>query len=543
MLSLINQPAAMAAITAQMEGSSVVSRLWAHDHRLWKDGPAEITNRLGWLHLPETMPSEIEDIAQFADEIRGEGFAHVLLLGMGGSSLAPETFARAFGAEEGFPDLHVLDSTHPDAIRRGIDSLDLQRTLVIVATKSGTTTETLSFFRYVHEQISHAVGDDVGSRFIAITDPGSSLVELAGKHGFRRVFENDPNLGGRYSALSHFGLVPAALIGVNLEVVLERTQHVSRACAQADLEQNPGALLGAFLGAAAHSTRDKVTFLLPDVIAGFGDWVEQLIAESTGKEGLGILPVVGETPGPLDSYGQDGLFVQVVVGEDVPFESVVREADRAGYPIARVTIEDVYDLGALFFLWEVATAVAGHTLGINPFDQPNVEAAKVLARQMIQDFETTGQVPPSREQPAEPETLRAFLESPPEGGYVALQAYAPSAPSTDRALGALRAAIRDATQMAVTVGYGPRFLHSTGQLHKGDAGHGRFIQLLVDSIQDLEIPGAVSDASSELTFGTLIAAQAAGDRRALLDAGRRVLTLRLDRNGVPEQLERLARGL
>jgi len=544
MLNLINRPTSMDAVVAQMRADDVVPRLWAHDYRIWQDDPTEITNRLGWLHLPETMPKAVKDIERFAEETKQEGYEDVLLLGMGGSSLAPETFARSFGSRDGFPRLHVLDSTHPDAIRALIGSLDLSRTLVIVATKSGTTTETLSFFRYVYDRIALATGDEAVRQFVAITDPGSSLVSLAEKYGFRRVFENDPNLGGRYSALSHFGLVPAALIGIDIDGLLRRAQIISRACTKGeDLDLNPGAKLGAFLGSAAEEGRDKVTFLLPQSIAGFGDWVEQLIAESTGKQGLGILPVVGEAPGPLDVYGDDRVFVQVSVGGDVPNEDLIRAAEDAGHPVARIGIDDVTDLGALFFLWEMATALAGCVLGINPFDQPDVEAAKILSRKMVQHFEATGQLPPSGEKPAAVQALRTFLEPAVSGGYVAIQAYLPPAPATTRSLAGLQAAIRDTTRMATTAGYGPRFLHSTGQLHKGDGGMGRFVQFILAPQHDLDIPDSDPKAERTLSFGTLISAQAAGDRQALIDAGRRVLTLSLRAHDVASQLTNLAEQL
>jgi len=544
MLNLLNQPAGMRKLLEKMGEKQIIPRLWAHDFRVWSEDPTEIMNRLGWLHLPETMSKAISDIERFAEETKQEGVKDVLLLGMGGSSLAPETFARSFGSRDGYPRIHVLDSTHPDAIQALIGSVNLSNTLVIVATKSGTTTETLSFFRHVYGLIAHIAGEDAGKQFAAITDPGSSLVSLAAEHQFRRVFENDPNLGGRYSALSHFGLVPAALIGIDIETLLTRAQSVARACTQAeDLERNPGAALGAFLGSAAVAGRDKATFFLPQSIVGFGDWVEQLIAESTGKQGLGILPVVGEAPGALDAYGDDRIFAQVTVSGEAPYEDLIRAAEDAGHPVARIGIDDVADLGALFFLWEMATAVAGHVLGINPFDQPNVEAAKILARKMVQDFEATGQLPPSEEKPAAVEALRTFLEPTLSGGYVAIQAYLPPTPATGQALAALQATIRDTTQMATTSGYGPRFLHSTGQLHKGDGGRGRFIQFVVAPKSDIEIPDSRAADGHSLSFGTLISSQAAGDRQALIDAGRRVLTLRLDTDEVAEQLKRLAEGL
>ncbi|MFC2078326.1 hypothetical protein ACFLTM_05950, partial [Candidatus Bipolaricaulota bacterium] len=300
MLHMTNSPNTALAVLARLEEEFVLSRAWSHDHTVWKDDPAEIGNRLGWLHLPERMPKELDRIDRFVSDVREGGFRHVLLLGMGGSSLAPETFSLTFGNADGYPDLTILDSTHPDAVRQIEHDLDLMHTLFLVATKSGTTTETLSFFRYFHARIVDSVGaEDAGCRFVAITDPGSPLVAIADRHGFREIFENDPDLGGRYAALSLFGLIPAALQGVDVRRILRRAQSFSRECARSEpLDANPAARLAAFLGAAAMAGRDKATFIISEEVAAFGNWVEQLIAESTGKEGTGILPVVAEPIAP-----------------------------------------------------------------------------------------------------------------------------------------------------------------------------------------------------------------------------------------------------
>jgi len=545
MLHLTNDPSAASALRSQIAKASILPRIWAHDHTVWKDDPIEIGNRLGWLHLPETMPKQLAEIDRFASSVRDDRFRHVLLLGMGGSSLAPETFALTFGAAQDHPDLTVLDSTHPDAVRAVERRLDLARTLFIVATKSGTTAETLSFFRYFHGQAARACGDDApGDRFVAITDPGSPLVSLARRHRFRAIFENDPNLGGRYAALSHFGLVPAALLGIDVAELLARSQRTARACAVAqDPDVNPAARLGTFLGASARAGRDKATFVVSDGIASFGNWVEQLIAESTGKEGAGILPVVDEPIGPPTAYRDDRLFVHLCADNDASDDDAVAALGVAGHPVARIDVPDRLEIGGEFFLWELATAIVGHALRTNPFDQPNVESAKAATREMVDAYRETGALPDVPTAAPTPDGVGAFLDRGGPGDYVALHAYLPPTQAIADGLRALRAAIRDRLHLATTVGFGPRFLHSTGQLHKGDRGNGLFLQLLADPAGDIPIPDEAGGDTSTLTFGALLAAQAGGDRRALTDAGRRVLTLRLDRDGTIEQIQHLAGGI
>jgi len=541
MLDIINAPQGFADAQTEMKANHIVSRLWAHDHRIWRDDPTEITNRLGWLHLPETMPARVDEIRHFAAEIRDE-FEDVLLLGMGGSSLAPETLSLAIKPSDSFPSLHVLDSTHPDAIRDVEQAIDLRKTLVLVATKSGTTTETLSLFRYMWNRLADSVGSDTPRRFAAITDPGSPLVALAASHGFRRVFENNPELGGRYSALSHFGLVPASLVGVDVRAILRHAQTVARACTAEDrIEENPAATLGALLGVSAGIGRDKVTLILSDAIASLGDWIEQLIAESTGKEGRGILPIVGEPLVSPHEYGDDRLFVHVRLAGDGSQDDAVDSIAAAGHPVARIDISEPAALGGQFFLWEMATAIAGSILQINPFDQPNVESSKALSRAMVEAYNESGRLPELPTDAPTPDLVRTFLVNASARSYVALQAYVPPRAATARALSQLREAVRDASDgRATTVGFGPRFLHSTGQLHKGDAGLGLFIQLIAQPTEDLDIPDAAGSSDSSLSFGTLINAQAAGDRQALLNAKRPVLTLRLEAGREPEEIRSLA---
>jgi len=544
MLRLTNPPPDVAAALDRIGAEGILERIWSHDHTVWKDDPTEIANRLAWLNLPETTPRKLERVRRFAGDVREDGVCDVLLLGMGGSSLAPETLATTFGHADGFPSLRVLDSTHPDAVLETEGRLDPSRTLFVVATKSGATTETLSLFRYFHARVAETVGlDRAGSRFVAITDPGSPLVALARKHAFREVFENDPNLGGRYSALSLFGLVPAALLGIDVGGLLERAREVAVACASSDTHTNPAARLGALLGVGPQAGRDKATFLLSDEIAGLGNWIEQLVAESTGKEGTGILPVVGEPVGPPSVYGSDRLFVNVCTAGDRSQDAMVERLVVAGHPVARAELDDRLALGGQFFLWEFATAIAGHLLRVNPFDQPNVEAAKARTREMVNEYRRTGAFPETFEKGPTAEALNRFLNEGVDGSYVAIQAYLPPSPGIARALQRVRMAIRDRRRLATTVGFGPRFLHSTGQLHKGDRGNGLFVQFVVRLERDVPIPDDVAPGESALTFGALIAAQASGDRQALIAAGRRVLTVRLDREGGIEQLENLAEGL
>ena len=542
MIRVVNPPDRCDELLSRFEREGILSRIWAHDFTVWKSEPTEITNRLGWLHAPFSMVRELDRLDAFVHGVRSDGIEHVLLFGMGGSSLAPDVFARAFGPAPAYPALTVLDSTHPAAVADVERQLDLSRTLFLVATKSGTTTETLSLFRYFHSRVREAEGEaEAGRRFVAITDPGSPLVDLAARHGFRETFLNDPNIGGRYAALSLVGLVPAALLGIDVARLLERAQRTSIECAKYEpLDGNPAVRIGATLAASTLGGRDKVTFLFPPRIAGFGDWIEQLIAESTGKEGTGILPVIGEPPGPPDAYDVDRVFLHIRNEGDRAQDAAVDALADAGHPVARLDLQETIELGGQYFLWELATAIVGHVLRINPFDQPNVESAKSLAREMVQRFRRTGALPKTPFEAPDPEILGHFLHGGLPGDYVALQAYLPPTPGAADALCRLRTAIRDRWRRATTVGFGPRFLHSTGQLHKGDRGNGLFIQLLVDPERDVPIP---DDDGSTLTFGTLIAAQAGGDRRALIDAGRRVLTIRLDRPYADEQIRQLAGGL
>ncbi len=535
--------AAVGEALTQIEQSRVVARIWAHDYTVWKPEPTEITNRLGWLDIAARMKQEVGRLQTFAETIWAAGYHHALLLGMGGSSLAPEVFGKTFGGAKDFV-VGVLDSTDPGAVLNFGRSLPIDKTLCIVATKSGGTVETLSGFKYFYNQVKAVVGEGkAGEHFIAITDPGSSLIDLAQKYAFREIFLNDPNIGGRYSALSLFGLLPASLIGIDLDRLLDGSTAMAQECQETATAGNPGAWLGAVMGELAKAGRDKVTFITSDEIASFGDWAEQLIAESTGKEGKGILPVVGEAVGQPQVYGDDRLFVYLKLKGDTRYDQAVDALEKAGHPVARLEISSGYNLGGQFFLWELATAIAGERLGINPFDQPNVEAAKVLAREMVAAYLKSGLLPAedpvihsddiavysktglSSRDPAS--ALAEFISKAQPGAYISLQAYVESTPETERALQALRIKLRDQSKLATTLGYGPRFLHSTGQLHKGDAGKGLFIQFTADDTEDTPIPDEAGKDASGMSFGVLKMAQALGDGQALRNAGRQVMRFHL----------------
>ncbi len=486
---------------ASLEQEDVVARIWRKDHTVWRPEPTEIDNRLGWLDLSSQMRAHVPDLRTFASEVQQDGFDTAVLLGMGGSSLAPEVLRETLGVRAGFLDLTVLDTTHPAAIARLDASLDLARTLFIVSSKSGGTSETLSQFAHFFERTGQN-----GDQFVAITDPGSPLEALAQARVARRVFLNPPDIGGRYSALSLFGLVPAALIGADVDELLESAYGMACACGTSvPLGDDPGVWLGAVLGEAARGGRDKLTVLLPDELAGLGAWIEQLIAESTGKEGTGIVPVVGEPVGSPEVYGSDRLFVAYGDPEGLP------ALEAHGDPVARLAAGH---LGAEFFRWEFATAVAGSVLGIQPFDQPNVEEAKRATKEILDAgaSETPGI-----------DDLGSVLGSLGDHDYVAIQAFIDPTRENAEVLERARLAIRDRHKVAVTVGFGPRFLHSTGQLHKGGPATGAFVQV-VDAQRDTDvsIPGAA------YTFGELIDAQSLGDLRALRARDRRVARIHID---------------
>ncbi|MEA2158744.1 MAG: transaldolase / glucose-6-phosphate isomerase [Solirubrobacteraceae bacterium] len=482
----------------------VAQRLWRRDPSLWGGpGVPEIENRLGWLTVADTMLEHASELQQFAREVREEGFTDAVLLGMGGSSLGPEVIRRSFGQTPDGLRLQVLDSTHPDVVLGVQKSVDIEKTLFIVSSKSGGTIETLSHYRHFKALAGP-------HQFVVVTDPGSPLEQLARDEGLRRTFPNPPDIGGRYSVLSYFGLVPAALMGVDIEALLHGCQVAEQnSMHYHSSESNSGLWLGAAIGEMASHGRDKLTFLVAPPIESFGLWVEQLIAESTGKHGRGILPVADEPVGDADVYGNDRVFAYLRDSDapDERLDEAIKALAEAGHPTVTLATKGAADLGRIFFLAEFAVAVAGWALEINPFDQPNVQEAKDNTKRVLD----SGSVPEL--EPAGDEALRALLKDAAPPHYVAIMGYLPPSETLDHAIAELRTAIRAGTGAATTFGYGPRFLHSTGQLHKGGPPTGRFLQLVNEPQQDAEIPGA------SYSFGTLIAAQAAGDLQTLRGHG------------------------
>jgi glucose-6-phosphate isomerase len=522
-----------------------VARLWARDATLWTG--TDEASWLGWLGIVDEQLARVDDLRRVAQNARQAGFAHVLLLGMGGSSLCPEVLRMTFGALPGWPALSVLDSTDPAQVRAAEARVDLGRTLCVVSSKSGTTLEPNIFKEYFFERVRDTVGPaKSGDRFIAITDPGSKLEDVARTDRFRHVFHGVPSIGGRYSALSDFGMAPAALMGLDVERLLREAQAMVRACAvRGPAEENPGAVLGAILGVLASHGRDKVTLVAAPGIHDLGAWLEQLLAESTGKAGKGLIPVDREPLGPPELYGRDRLFVYLRLrsAPDVAQDRAVASLQAAGHPVVRIEVPEPYQLAAEFFRWEFATAVAGAILGINPFDQPDVEASKVATRRLTDEFEKTGRLP--AEMPileadgvrlfADPRNaaelaaaertlpglLRAHLGRVRPGDYVALLAYVEMAPAHEEVLQGFRTRLRDRYRVATCLGFGPRFLHSTGQAYKGGPNTGVFLQITCDDAADLPVPGR------RYTFGVVKAAQARGDFEVLAERGRRALRVHL----------------
>ncbi len=511
-----------------LQQRQIIPRIWSGDHTVWKPDPTEISNRLGWLTSTREMRTQAPALTSFADEVRDAGFRYVVMLGMGGSSLGPEVLRQTLGSAPGYPQLLVLDSIVPAWVHSVGRVVDPARTLLLVSSKSGSTTEPNLLYAYFRDLMEKAVGEHrAGRNFIAVTDPGSPLETLAAHAGFRHVFLNPPDIGGRFSILSYFGLVPAALSGLDLAMLLDRADAMREATdPEVPARQNPAAWLGLTMAVLARQGRYKLTLVASPSIASFGLWVEQLIAESTGKEGRGIVPVVGESPDQFasspDSFGNDRLFVYLRVdGDDNgACDAAIQAVQEAGQPVIRLDLADEYDLGAEFFRWEMATAIAGSYLDINPFDQPNVQQAKDMTEKVLGRFDKTGQRPAMEDS----SSLRQLLDTAAKGDYLAVMAYLHQTPEVDQALDSLRRRIANKCGVAVTVGYGPRFLHSTGQLHKGGPGSGLFLQLTADHNPDLAIPG------TNYTFGLVADAQAAGDLEALLASNRRAARVALGPN-------------
>lgn len=510
------------------ESGDRVARIWAGDASVWTG--TDESQWLGWLRITGEQLAQTPRFEQFSAEVTAAGFRHVLLLGMGGSSLCPEVLRLSFGRGAACPDLHVLDSTDPAQVAAIEKKIDLARTLFIVSSKSGSTLEPNVFKQYFFER----AGRD-GSRFVAITDPGSHMQKVAEQDGFRHIFFGLPSIGGRYSALSDFGMIPAAAMGIDVGRFLTQADAMAKACAAP--RDNPGLTLGVLLGTLARLGRDKMTVVASPAIHDLGAWLEQLVAESTGKDGKAIIPVDREPLGTPDVYGGDRVFVYLRLSSapDAVQDRAMDALAAAGHPVIRIAMGDVYDLGREFFRWEFATAVAGAILEINPFNQPDVEASKIATKKLTSAFEATGTMPSEApafeedgikvfEQTAGPtlaDSLRAHLSSIKENDYFALLAYIEMSPEHEAALTAMRRRVRDAKRVATCLGFGPRFLHSTGQAYKGGPNTGVFLQITAEDARDLAIPG------QKYTFGIVKAAQARGDLTVLHERARRALRIHL----------------
>jgi glucose-6-phosphate isomerase/transaldolase/glucose-6-phosphate isomerase len=501
----------------------VVERLWARDHRLWKPEPREIADRLGWLDLHGTMQDQLVNLARCTSAAKAMRIKDVVLLGMGGSSLGPEVLAKSFGSQHHAPRLWVLDSTVPGWVRQVTARVLPSRTLFLVASKSGGTIEVLSLFAHFWQFVAKAKGNHGGNQFVAITDPGTSLEKLARDHSFGHIFLNPSDIGGRYSVLSLFGLVPAALLGLDIPRLLERAGRMAEECRrQSPIESNPGVYLGAAMGSLAKAGRDKVTVITSPSLSAFGLWVEQLLAESTGKEGRGLIPVAQEPLLGPAAYGEDRFFVYLRRrGEDSEvLDRQVRALSRAGHPLLQLNLHDQYDLGAEFFRWEFATAVAGHVLGIHPFDQPNVKESKDNTARVLDTFESAGRLPTHADSTPQ-QTAGDLSRHVGPGTYVAILGYTTPSRTFEAAIRRLRRRLLLTYRITTTFGYGPRYLHSTGQLHKGGPATGRFLELVDRMKPDLPIPG------KPFSFGTLAVAQAAGDLASLQSHNRTAFRLQL----------------
>jgi len=533
---------------AEWQSGGKMERLWQRDASLWTGD--EESKWLGWLDITEEQIAHPVELRNLAKEVWSAGFKDVLLLGMGGSSLCPEVLRMTFGKIAGYPDLHVLDSTDPAQVKAFESKIEIARTLFIVSSKSGSTLEPNIFKQYFFERTKQAVGaDKAGSHFIAITDPGSKMQQVAEADRFRHIFFGRPSIGGRYSALSNFGMVPAAVMGVDTKKFLDRTQEMVRACGPtAPVEENPGAVLGIILGTAAHAGRDKLTIITSPDISDLGAWLEQLLAESTGKVGEGIIPVDREELAAPEIYGNDRVFAYIHTehATDVKQEAKVAALEKARHPVLRISMADVYDLGAEFFRWEIATAVAGSIIGINAFNQPDVEASKIATRNLTSEYERTGSLP--AEKPVVEDGgiklftddrnaadlaraaggdkslagyLKAHLGRINAGDYFAVLGYIQMNAEHEKKLQAIRHAVRDKKRVATCLGFGPRFLHSTGQAYKGGPNSGVFLQVTCDDAVDLPVPG------QKYTFGVVKAAQARGDFQVLAERGRRASRVHL----------------
>jgi transaldolase/glucose-6-phosphate isomerase len=539
---------AVQAALADWTSNNKVQRLWAKDASLWTN--TDEGQWLGWLDIVQKQLAQKQQFTSLAEEIRAAGFTHLLLLGMGGSSLCVEVLKLTFGKIAGHPQVVVLDSTDPAQIRAVEKQVDLAKTIAVVSSKSGSTLEPNIFKQYFFERIKQAVGAaEVGKHFIAITDPGSKMEQVAKSDGFRHIFYGVPSIGGRYSALSDFGIVPGAIQGLDLVKFLGRAGDMERACgANVAADQNPGVVLGAILGTLQRAGRDKVTIFTSPAIGDLGAWLEQLLAESTGKQGKGLIPVDREALGAPDVYGKDRVFIYLrhEPAPDAKQDAAIAALEKAGQPVVRILVADIYDVAGEFFRWEIATGVAGSLMGIDAFNQPDVEASKIETRKLTSEYEAKGSLPPEspivadagillytdarnaavlKQATAGDATLsgylRAHLNQLKAGDYFALLAYIQMNEAHEQRLQVMRHTVRDKKHVATCLGFGPRFLHSTGQAYKGGPNSGVFLQITCDDASDLPVP------QQKYTFGVVKAAQARGDFQVLAERGRRALRVHL----------------
>lgn len=523
----------------RLERDRFAERFFSHDYLLWAEDPSEITNRLGWVHLPEEMLRVTDEIESFSESVRKKGFTDVVVLGMGGSSLSSEVFRNIFTPKDGFLRLTLLDTTDPDFILRTRNNLDLLRTLFVVSSKSGSTVETVSLMKYFYGELAKKT-DSAGEHFVCITDPGSKLIETARKHDFSRVFINDPNVGGRFSALSYFGLVPASLAGIDIRKILQSADSVLlelKNTVAGNCQENSSFRLGIFLGVMAREGRDKLGFVFSEKLFPFGYWAEQLIAESLGKDGVGILPLLDEPSIDVPRGGEDRAYIIFSLRGDKGAGAVSERLLDSGTPFVKIVVDSPDTVAAEFLRFEFAVALAGSIMGINPFDQPDVESAKAFARSFLKFYGETGKLEPeepdfsrerlvfsSNQRIESPEHLRDIISSK-KKGYISIQAYVDPGKENSRALLSLRAQIESISSVPITLGFGPRFLHSTGQLHKGDSGEGFFMQIVSDNANDLPIPDDVGSAESVFSFGILKVAQATGDFKSLDEKKREIIRI------------------
>jgi transaldolase / glucose-6-phosphate isomerase len=539
--------AGVASALDDWKHSNKVQRLWQKDASLWTG--TDEGHWLGWLTIVDEQIANIGVLQGIAADVKKAKFKHALLLGMGGSSLCPEVLRMTYGKIAGFPELHVLDSTDPAQVRAVEKKVDLAKTLCIVSSKSGSTLEPNIFKQYFFERVKAKVGEkEVGNRFIAVTDPGSKMQQVAEADKFRKIFPGVPSIGGRYSALSNFGMVPAAVMGLDVAKFLKNTAEMVRACGAASAaDVNPGVVLGAILGVAANRGRDKITFIASPGISDLGAWLEQLIAESTGKVGKGIIPVDREKLSKPAVYANDRVFAYLRLASkpNKAQDDAVAALEKAGHPVVRISLPNTYTLGQEFFRWEIATAVAGSVIGINTFNQPDVEASKIETRKLTSEYETTGHLPPEapffegsgvklyadeRNVAAVQggsklvDILKAHLSRIKANDYFAVLGYILMDTPNEKAVQGMRHAVRDKKKVATCLGFGPRFLHSTGQAYKGGPNSGVFLQITCDDAKDLPVPG------QKFTFGVVKAAQARGDFAVLAERGRRALRVHLGKN-------------